>query len=71
MRSFKEMVTEKNEFYRIPEKIINNDFYVFQKEIAQMYKSLKGGNDLNYNYFKDLKKTFEKIEKSIEHTPKS
>jgi hypothetical protein len=77
MKSFKEIASEKeivseaNEYWRIPEKVIKNDFYVFQKEIAQMYKSLMNGNDLNYNYFMDLKKRFEKIEKSIEHTPKS
>lgn len=77
MKSFKDMalgqeeIVEANEYWSIPEKIIGNEFYTFQKEIAQMYSSLKEGNDLNYNYFKDLKKKFEKIEKSIVHNKKT
>lgn len=52
-------------YYTLPEDVIGNDFYVLQKDIAEMYKSLKSGSDLNMKYWQDIKKLVSKIDKSI------
>lgn len=58
------MLSEKT-YYTLPDNVVGNDFYVLQKDIKEMYESLKSGSDLNMKYWQDIKKLVSKIDKSI------
>ena len=58
-------LSEKTHYYRIPEKVIDNEFYFLQREVKEMYSSLRAGNDLDIKYWQKLKKLVSDIDKSI------
>lgn len=52
-------------YYTIPNDIIGNELFVFQRDIGKLYSSVKNGNDLDMKNWDRLSKMFNKIEKSI------
>lgn len=58
------MLSEKT-YYRLPDDVVGNDFYVLQRDLKEMYQSLKSGSDLNIKYWEKIKKLVSDIDKSI------
>lgn len=59
------LLSENTHYYRIPENVIGNEFYLLQREAKEMYQSLKSGSDLNVKYWEKIKKLVSDIDKSI------
>lgn len=64
MSDFKNFLNEK--YYRLDDKTVGNEFYVLQRDVQSMYKSLSNGNDFNAGDWKQIKSLIDKIDKSIQ-----
>lgn len=72
MKQFKEFLTEskkeldESKYYIIPEKVIGDELYVLQRELPELYKSVKKGNDVDMKQLKKLKSLLDKVYSSVE-----
>lgn len=65
----REPISESKDFYRLPSRIIKNEFYVLNNVIRDAYGSVKSGNDYNPKMLMEAEELIKKIKKSVVKNP--
>lgn len=53
-------------FFRLPEKVIGNEFWSLDRTIRQMLVSMKNGNDFDMESWKQAKDLIRRIDRAVE-----
>ena len=63
-RKLNDALNEKA-YYRLRDTVIDNDFYLLQKQLVFMHGQLKKGDDFDMKAWDRIKKSIKDIEKTI------